>query len=77
MTRFFQFFIQLLIVGLLAACVSGPPLDDRVAEPVVFEDNAPLPAMMVQSKSRWIPVRWRELPGWTDDAQSLHDAWSA
>ena len=77
MTRFLQFFLQLLIVGLLAACVSGPPLDDKPTESTVFDDNAPLPAIMVQSKSRWVPVRWRELPGWADDAQSLHDAWSA
>jgi membrane-bound lytic murein transglycosylase A len=27
------------------------------------------------AKSRWVPVRWRELPGFTDDA--LHEAWNA
>ena len=77
MTRFLQFFVQLLIVGLLVACVSGPPLDDRVSAPAVVDDTAPLPPVLMQSKSRWVPVRWRDLPGWTDDAQSMHDAWSA
>lgn len=27
------------------------------------------------SKSRWVPVRWQELPGFEDDA--LHEAWTA
>jgi membrane-bound lytic murein transglycosylase A len=77
MTRFFQFFVQFLIVGLLTACVSGPSLDDKSTGEVAFDDTALLPPVLVQSKSRWVPVRWRELPGWTDDTQSLHDAWSA
>ena len=38
-------------------------------------DTAPLPAPLTQGKSRWVPVRWHELPGFTDDA--LHEAWNA
>ena len=30
---------------------------------------------MVQGKSRWVPVRWAELPGFEDDA--LYEAWNA
>jgi membrane-bound lytic murein transglycosylase A len=30
---------------------------------------------MQQGKSRWVPVRWSELPGFQDDA--LHEAWNA
>ena len=30
---------------------------------------------MLQGKSRWVPVRWAELPGFQDDA--LHEAWNA
>ncbi|SDD10257.1 membrane-bound lytic murein transglycosylase A [Paracidovorax valerianellae] len=30
---------------------------------------------MSQPKSRWIPVHWAELPGFTED--SLHEAWNA
>ncbi len=38
-------------------------------------DTAPLPAAITQGKSRWVPVRWAELPGFPDDA--LHEAWNA
>jgi membrane-bound lytic murein transglycosylase A len=30
---------------------------------------------ILQSKSRWTPVRWTDLPGWNEDA--LHEAWNA
>ena len=39
------------------------------------DDSAPLPAAIQQGKSRWVPVRWGELPGYDDDA--LHEAWNA
>ncbi len=42
---------------------------------VVFDDTAPLPAVIRQPRSRWVPVRWAELPGFRDDA--LHEAWNA
>ena len=38
-------------------------------------DGGPLPAPLAQPKSRWVPVRWAELPGFADDA--LHEAWNA
>ena len=39
------------------------------------EDNAPLPPSMAQGKSRWVPVRWADLPGFESD--SLFEAWNA
>ena len=39
------------------------------------DDTGPLPPAMVQGKSRWVPVRWAELPGFEDDA--LFEAWNA
>ena len=39
------------------------------------DDSAPLPPAIVQGKSRWVPVRWAELPGLLDDP--LHEAWNA
>ncbi len=30
---------------------------------------------MAQGRSRWMPVRWAELPGFADDA--MHEAWNA
>ena len=75
-----------LIVGTLAACstppapspsrsgVMPPPLPSTGAV-VLPGDTGPLPPPMAQAKSRWIPVRWAELPGFTQDA--LHEAWNA
>jgi membrane-bound lytic murein transglycosylase A len=40
-----------------------------------LEDVAPLPPARQLGKSRWVPVRWAELPGFSDDA--LHEAWNA
>jgi membrane-bound lytic murein transglycosylase A len=41
----------------------------------VDDDIAELPPARQQAKSRWVPVRWAELPGFSDDA--LHEAWNA
>ena len=38
-------------------------------------DNGPLPPPRMQARSRWVPVRWAELPGFEDDA--LFEAWNA
>ncbi|MEO7952873.1 MAG: MltA domain-containing protein [Polaromonas sp.] len=38
-------------------------------------DAGPLPAPRLQARSRWIAVRWAELPGFEDDA--LFEAWNA
>jgi membrane-bound lytic murein transglycosylase A len=40
-----------------------------------MDDNRPLPAPRVQGNSRWVPVRWAELPGWSED--NLFEAWTA
>jgi membrane-bound lytic murein transglycosylase A len=34
-----------------------------------------MPPPILQAHSRWVPVRWSELPGFPDDA--LHEAWNA
>ncbi|MDO9404108.1 MAG: MltA domain-containing protein [Polaromonas sp.] len=39
------------------------------------DDTGPLPPAIVQGKSRWVPVRWAELPGFSQDA--LFEAWNA
>ncbi len=77
MKRFLQLFLEVLIVGVLAACVSTHPIDEVKASASAIDDNDPLPDSILQTKSRWVPVRWRELPGWINDVQSLHDAWAA
>jgi membrane-bound lytic murein transglycosylase A len=47
----------------------------RPADPVPDPDTGPLPPVLMQAKSRWVPVRWAELPGFSNDA--LHEAWNA
>ncbi|MDH1291668.1 MULTISPECIES: murein transglycosylase A [Comamonas] len=71
-----------VIVGSLVACSSPPkptgsgPLP---SEPSIAlgdgSDAEPLPPTALQPKSRWVPVRWAELPGVQQDA--LHEAWNA
>ncbi|GAA4426141.1 MltA domain-containing protein [Acidovorax lacteus] len=51
-----------------------PPPPAPAAAPLAGDDR-PLPGPIVQPKSRWVPVRWAELPGFQDDA--LHEAWNA
>ncbi len=69
--------------------VPSPSLPTVIA-PVIPPDAAPgssagnaalpadvhaLPPPISQPKSRWVPVRWAELPGFTED--TLHEAWNA
>jgi membrane-bound lytic murein transglycosylase A len=70
------------IVGSLVACSvapvryepapARPSTDTRSSSDL---DQGPLPAVITQAKSRWVPVPWSELPGLESDA--LHEAWPA
>ena len=70
---------------LLASCASVSPLPPSpspslstvpaAGADLLPPDTAPLPPPLTQGKSRWVPVRWHELPGFADDA--LHEAWNA
>ena len=62
--------LTLGIVGSLSGCSSTPP-----ASPMAEAETGPLPASIQQSKSRWVAVRWQDLPGLEQDA--LQDAWPA
>ena len=77
----------LAIVGSLISCgVIGPspspspfpptasaPAPQASATPPQAE--GPTAAVRVQAKSRWVPVSWSELPGWSQD--NLQEAWAA
>ena len=82
--------VSALLLGvLLASCASSPlPLPEPLPAPAATppadappvsirraDDNAPLPPAIAQAKSRWVPVRWAELPGFEDD--KLFEAWNA
>ena len=43
--------------------------------PVVDDEVAPSRPAITQSKSRWVAVRWADLPGFADD--TLYEAWNA
>ena len=83
--RLLWVFVLVVSVGLLAACGSAPQaVSGRVAS-VATEPAPARPAArpvasdvagtLVQSKGRWVPVDWMELPGFADD--SLFEAWNA
>ncbi|MES2414274.1 MAG: MltA domain-containing protein [Pseudomonadota bacterium] len=65
---------------LLWSCAMGPGLAPPPAQPAAVAtprpvDDGSLPGTIVQNKSRWVPVRWAELPGFEEDR--LSDAWNA
>jgi membrane-bound lytic murein transglycosylase A len=79
-----------MLITVLASCAHGPtrsekPLPTAASEsaqtPVpaedfnLSEDTQPLAPARTQAKSRWVPVRWAELPGFTEDR--LFEAWNA
>lgn len=78
-----------LIVGSLVACAVAPdpypqsPTEPAPEPPSAIEssttppaaDTTPLPPALQRNQSRWVPVRWADLPGWGQDR--LHEAWNA
>ena len=73
----------IIVSGLtLAACSVAPPLNlppltqsEAAISTRPFTDNGVLPAVITQAKSRWVPVRWADLPGFEND--KLFEAWNA
>ena len=68
-----------LIVGSLIGCatdvVQAPaPLPDLPPQ-AAPTDTAPLPPAIQRAGSRWVAVRWADLPGW--GADGLHAVWNA
>ncbi|NML85021.1 MltA domain-containing protein [Polaromonas sp.] len=60
----------------LTSSPSLPPAGTEAALPGRRAGDAgPLPAARLQARSRWVAVRWAELPGFEDDA--LFEAWNA
>jgi membrane-bound lytic murein transglycosylase A len=72
-------------VQVQAPPVPQPPITPAVGPPitpVVAAPDAPSPAtpttsaeVLVRAKSRWVPVAWSELPGWSQE--QLSEAWPA
>ena len=74
-------FLMAVIVGMLAACsvapvVQAPPTSSPSPLPMPsMVDTRPLPPALVREQSRWVPVRWAELPGM--DTDTVNEAWPA
>ena len=71
-----------VIVGSLVACGSAPlyippPQPTQPRTEPARSGTAPLdvPGPLNQTKGRWVPVAWSDLPGFADD--SLFEAWNA
>ena len=62
---------------MLASCATSPPpvAPEPAPAQAADDDSAPLPPPILQARSRWVPVRWAELPGFEQDP--LHEAWNA
>ncbi len=65
----------------LASCATAPvpppvpPTPGGAAGPARPDDVPRPPGVLVQGKSRWVPVAWTELPGFEGDA--MFEAWNA
>jgi len=67
------------LLGLLVSC-SAPPLLPSDDKPAAAEPPPPLPApgvdgTLLRGRSRWVPVRFADLPGW--EADRAADWWPA
>jgi membrane-bound lytic murein transglycosylase A len=65
------------ILGLLAACSSPPPLPPVASPPAAqtVPGASASEGTIVRARSRWVPARWAELPGW--DADRSTELWPA
>jgi membrane-bound lytic murein transglycosylase A len=76
------------IVGMLASCADKPttaptpapavpaaPTESPLPPPGDLADATPLGPTLPRARSRWVPVRWAELPGFEDD--NLAEGWNA
>jgi membrane-bound lytic murein transglycosylase A len=57
------------IISSLVACTSAPP------KPTEPPNPTPPAGSVIREQSRWVPVAWHELPGWSTDAPRA--AWPA
>lgn len=68
-------FFYLVIALFLVACAA--PLSDFEAEKNV-DESMRLPQAIVQVSSRWVPIQWHELPGWSENSKyGVSGAWKA
>lgn len=67
--------VAILGMALLASCASPPPAPVPAPEPPAAVTPTKPAAVIVRSRSRWVPVPYADLPGWQQDR--LVEAWPA
>jgi membrane-bound lytic murein transglycosylase A len=76
--------VVMVVTCMLWSCAVRPSLapmqrsadaQPDISTPRRMDDGITLPPALSQSKSRWVAVRWSELPGFDDD--KLFEAWNA
>jgi membrane-bound lytic murein transglycosylase A len=78
LSLFKSIFLCGLIVGFLVSCTTPlTPSQEPISPRLSVDEVTVLPAPILQAKSRWLPVQWRELPGWQDNDAIQFEAWSA
>ena len=69
---------------MLASCAVKPPpkppapppsTEPALPPPGPVADSAPIGPAIERARSRWVPVRWSDLPGFDQD--NTTDAWNA
>jgi len=81
MNKGLQWLVWLAIVATLAGCSFSTRLPEEQPLPPTpgagapSRDLGPLAGSLAHPKSRWVPVGWTDLPGFSDDA--LHEGWVA
>jgi len=70
-------FLGSAILAILAGCASGPRPSAVPTAPTTRPEAplSPLTGSLAHPKSRWVPVDWSELPGFSED--TLADSWPA
>jgi len=84
MRRVLQFLGAAAMAGVLASCAVKPPpkapaptpaTEPELPPPGPVVDTAPIGPAIERARSRWVPVRWADLPGFEQD--NTTDAWNA
>jgi membrane-bound lytic murein transglycosylase A len=83
MQRVIRLFCAAAILAFLASCATKnppidapqPPVETPLPPPGDVADSAPIGPAIQRVRSRWVPVRWADLPGWEQD--NTPEAWNA
>jgi membrane-bound lytic murein transglycosylase A len=73
-----RFLCAAVVAGVLTGCIARRPVPPGIETPPPTEagpDTGPFGPDIARAGSRWVPVRWTDLPGFEQDA--IAEAWNA